>query len=117
MEAFENLDALDNQNQIEKLSDFSALKIDNAVSDTPIKNEPVFKLGKISRSEWRELGMSARSEIVKRTRNGIDINLQPFHEYSAATKEYKSGIMQTRGLGSSVVTLHDISLERTLDTN
>ena len=41
MEAFENLDALDNQNQIEKLSDFSALKIDNAVSDTPIKNEPV----------------------------------------------------------------------------
>ena len=41
MEAFENLDALDNQNQIEKLSDFSALKIDNAVSNTPIKNEPV----------------------------------------------------------------------------
>ena len=38
MEAFENLDALDNQNQIEKLSDFSALKIDNAVSNTPIKN-------------------------------------------------------------------------------
>ena len=70
-------------------------------------NSPVFKLGKISRSEWRELGMSARSEIVKRTRNGIDINHQPFHEYSAATQEYKSGIMQTRGLGSSVVTLQD----------
>lgn len=70
-------------------------------------NSPVFKLGKISRSEWRELGMSARSEIVKRTRSGIDINHQPFHEYSAATQEYKSGIMQTRGLGSSVVTLQD----------
>ena len=70
-------------------------------------NSPVFKLGKISRSEWRELGMSARSEIVKRTRNGIDINHQPFHEYSVMTKEYKSGIMQTRGLGSSVVTLQD----------
>ena len=70
-------------------------------------NSPVFKLGKISRSEWRDLGMSARSEIVKRTRNGIDINHQPFHEYSVMTKEYKSGIMQTRGLGSSVVTLQD----------
>ena len=70
-------------------------------------NSPVFKLGKISRSEWRDLGMSARSEIVKRTRSGIDINHQPFHEYSAATQEYKSGIMQTRGLGSSVVTLQD----------
>ena len=56
-------------------------------------NSPIFKLGKISRSEWRELGMSARSEIVKRTRNGIDINHQPSHD--------------TRGLGSSVVTLQD----------
>ena len=70
-------------------------------------NSPIFKLGKISRSEWRELGMSARSEIVKRTRNGVDINRQPFHKYSAMTQEYKSGIMQTRGLGSSVVTLQD----------
>ena len=70
-------------------------------------NSPIFKLGKISRSEWRELGMSARSEIVKRTRNGIDINRQPFHKYSAMTQEYKSGIMQNRGLGSSVVTLQD----------
>ena len=70
-------------------------------------NSPVFKLGKISRSEWRELGMSARSEIVKRTRNGVDINRQPFHKYSAMTQEYKSGIMQNRGLGSSVVTLQD----------
>ena len=55
MEAFENLDALDNQNQIEKLSDFSALKIDNAVSNTPIKNEPVKPVKPTNKKETPEV--------------------------------------------------------------
>lgn len=71
--------------------------------------QPLFRIGTITPSQWRDLGNQARSEIVQRTsRKGEDIDHQPFEPYSPVTIAKKRDIMQSRQrLAPETVTLMD----------
>lgn len=74
-----------------------------------VPKQPLFRIGTITPSQWRNLGNQARSEIVQRTsRKGEDINHQPFAAYAPLTLAYKRSIMQSRQrLSPETVTLMD----------
>ncbi len=58
----------------------------------------LFKLGKISKSDWQKLGNKARSEMLTRTRkHGLDVNKEKFSPYSEKTLQKKQAQMKKRG--------------------
>lgn len=63
---------------------------------------PKWQLGKPSRRDWHTIGLGVRTEMLTRTRSGLDVNRQPFAPYSAQTQEYKNSIKTSRGDSGAV---------------
>ncbi len=60
-------------------------------------NIPKFKLGTISKADWKAVGRDAMRIIIDRTKAGLDTDRKPFKKYAESTLRQKQKIMQTRG--------------------